>query len=59
MKIIKTKCFDVFCMKVKCRGCDKTLSTKSNRNKHERAAGHGPSETGERMAFICVLQQIV
>ena len=54
MKIIKTKnkCFDVFCnlvvMKVKCRGCDKTFSTKSNRNKHERAAGHGPSETGER-----------
>ena len=53
MKIIKAKnkCFDVFCnlvfMKVKCRGCDKTFSTKSNRNKHERAAGHEPSETVE------------
>ena len=35
-------------MKVKCRGCDKLFSTKFNRNKHEQAAGHGPSETGER-----------
>ena len=44
--------FRVFCnlvaMKVKCRGCNKTYSTKSNRNKHKRAAGHGLSETGER-----------
>ena len=28
-------------MKVSCRGCDKKLSTNFNRNKHERATGHG------------------
>ena len=70
IKKTKNKCFDVLCnlvvMKVKCRGCDKTFLTKTNRNKHQQAAGLGPSEMerGEyhmiqRMTFICTLQQIV
>ena len=28
-------------MKVSCRGCDKMFFTNLNRNKHERATGHG------------------
>ena len=48
---------------IPCRSvyCDKKFSTNTNRNKHERAKGHGPKDKLTKiqlkMVYICVQHQ--